>query len=113
MFDGTTAACVALLHDARGGSGCRHRYPAVAEAAVIGLPDAEFGDSVRAVVRLHARAQADLAVAEALVAHCRERLAGYKVPKAFVRHDQLPRNAAGKLLRGLLQDDRPPARPPR
>ena len=40
---------------------------------------------------------------EELVAHCRGRLAGYKVPRAIHRVDELPRNAAGKLLKGKLR----------
>ena len=80
-------------------------HPAVEDAGAAARPDAEWGEVVVAHVVLAAEASdAELA------AHCRERLAGYKVPKAFVRHDALPRNAAGKLLRGFLE---PPAPRPR
>ena len=72
-------------------------HPSVADAGVAPWPDPEWGEVVVAHVVLVAEVSDD-----ELAAHCRERLAGYKVPKVFVRHAELPRNAAGKLLRGLL-----------
>ncbi|HEY2600784.1 MAG TPA: o-succinylbenzoate--CoA ligase [Thermoleophilaceae bacterium] len=73
-------------------------HPSVVEAAVAGQPDAEWGELVTAYVVLDA-GELDEAV---LIAHCRERLAGYKVPRALHVVDALPRNAAGKLLRREL-----------
>ncbi|HEX6457625.1 MAG TPA: o-succinylbenzoate--CoA ligase [Thermoleophilaceae bacterium] len=70
-------------------------HPAVVEAAVVGLPDDEWGEVVTAFVVLNGDG-ADL------IEHCRGRLAGYKVPRALHAVDALPRNAAGKLLRREL-----------
>src|SRR4051812_656861 len=78
------------------------RHPAVAEAAVFGRPDPDWGEAVTAHVIL--RAGADPAE---LRAFCAERLARFKVPKAIVPVAGLPRNAAGKLLRRQLRSSAP------
>jgi len=76
-----------------------YQHPAVLEAAVIGAPDPKWGEKVVAVVCR----RADVAAAD-LIAHCRERLAGYKKPRHVVFIDVLPRNASGKVLKRELRE---------
>ncbi len=78
-----------------------YEHPAVAEVAVVGLPHPEWIECVVAVVVLRDGEEAD---AEALRAHCRKRLAGFKVPKAFRTVDALPKNASGKILKRDLRE---------
>jgi fatty-acyl-CoA synthase len=78
------------------------RHPAVAEAAVIGVPDARWGESGRAVVVPEPGAGATPSEAE-LLAHCAAALARYKVPKSVVFADALPRNAVGKVHKPTLR----------
>ena len=76
-------------------------HPSVEEAAVIGTPDDIWGQQVAAFVRFKAGATASI---DALTAWCRERLAGYKVPRVVHIVDAaLPRTAAGKLQRSALR----------
>jgi acyl-CoA synthetase (AMP-forming)/AMP-acid ligase II len=83
-----------------------YTHPSVAEAAVIGLPDDYWGEALKAFVV--ARAGAPKSV-QALIDHCRESLAGYKVPRQIEFIDALPRNPAGKVLKTALRARNEPA----
>src|SRR5207245_480513 len=75
--------------------------PAVVDAAVIGIPDDQWGESVMAVVQLRPGAAV---MREDLIVFCGQRLAGYKKPRSIDFVDELPRDAAGKLLKRKLRD---------
>lgn len=83
-------------------------HPKVSDVAVIGLPDAEWGESVAAVVELVAGAEGTPNLADELIAFCRERLAGYKCPRTVEFRDELPRSEAGKLYKRWLRDELTP-----
>ena len=77
-----------------------YQHPAVSEVAVFGVPDEKWIEAVAAVVVVRAGASLDAAE---LTAFCRERLAGFKVPKRITFTDALPKNASGKVLKRELR----------
>ena len=76
-------------------------HSAVREAAVVGVPDAYRGETVKAFVSLRPGARVD---PDELIAFCRERMAAYKYPRVVELVDELPRTASGKVLRRVLRD---------
>lgn len=76
--------------------------PDVSEVAVVGVPEEVWGEAVHAVIVSRLGAAQDT---EQLINLCRERLAGYKVPKSFEYRSELPRNANGKVLKRTLREE--------
>ena len=77
-----------------------YAHPAVAEVAVIGIPDEKWIEAITAVVVTKAEV-----AEEELIAHARTRLAPFKMPKRIRFVTDLPRNSAGKLLKRVLRDE--------
>lgn len=83
--------------------GALFEHPDVTEVAIVGLPHPRLGEEIGAVVRIRDGSDVDQ---DALAAHVADRLAAFKVPTAWwLRTDELPRNAAGKVLKRQLRDE--------
>ena len=79
-----------------------YRHPAVLEAAVVGLPDEEWGEIVTAVIALKPGQEVS---GEELVELCKASLAGYKKPRKIFFLDELPKNPSGKILKRVLREN--------
>ncbi len=77
-------------------------HPAIDEAAIIGIPDVDWGERVRAIVVLK---NGHLAAEDEIVEYCRQRLSSYKKPESIVFIDELPRNPLGKVLKRVLREE--------
>ncbi|MCY1384253.1 3-[(3aS,4S,7aS)-7a-methyl-1,5-dioxo-octahydro-1H-inden-4-yl]propanoyl:CoA ligase [compost metagenome] len=76
-------------------------HPAVGQCAVIGIPCDKWGETVHAVIVLKAEANV---TTDELVAHCRERIAGYKCPRSVEFRTALPLSGVGKILKNELRE---------
>lgn len=78
-----------------------YTHPKIEEAAVIGVPDVEWGHQPRAIVVLK---KGETATPEEIMEYCRERLAGFKRPRSVIFVDELPKSSTGKILRRVLRE---------
>lgn len=81
-------------------------HPEIAEAAVIGLPDPKWGETIKAVIILSEGAKPDSAIETDIIEFCKTRLASYKKPSSieFIKADEMPRTATGKVLHRVLRE---------
>ena len=83
-------------------------HPKVVDVAVFGVPNADFGEEVKAVVQpvaMPASADEAASLSRELIAYCREHLADVKCPRSIDFRDELPRHPTGKLYKRLLKDE--------
>ena len=79
-------------------------HPSVADVAVIGIPNEEYGEELKAVVVVQPGVTPDQALVGELIRFCREHLAGYKAPRSVDFTDALPRTESGKIRKGPLRE---------
>lgn len=82
--------------------GILYEHPDILDAAVVGVPDRESGERVKAFIVPKAGANIDI---DQLREYCYQNLTRYKIPKQFEMIDSLPRNAVGKVLKRLLLEE--------
>jgi long-chain acyl-CoA synthetase len=79
-------------------------HPKVADVAVFGVPNEDFGEEVKAVVQPANMRDAGPALAEELIAYCKQNLSPIKCPRSVDFQAELPRHPTGKLYKRLLRD---------
>ncbi|HEY8374474.1 MAG TPA: AMP-binding protein [Pseudonocardiaceae bacterium] len=80
---------------------CIFSHPAVAEVAVIGVPDEKWGETIKAIV---VKAEGAEVTEQEIIAHCKQRMAGYKAPTSVEFRDSIPRTATGKIQKFKLRE---------
>lgn len=79
-----------------------YSLPQIFEAAVVGVPDPQWGEAIKAVVVLKSGASLDQ---EQIIEYCAQHLAGFKKPRSVDFIDELPKNPNGKVVRRLVRDE--------
>ena len=78
-----------------------HSHPSIDEAAIIGVPDVQWGEQVRAII---VPKEGEIIDEEDIVNYCRDRLASFKKPESVIVVRELPRNPLGKVLKTVLRE---------